>query len=322
MAAHPITSSMRGTANRLLLSCDAEQRRDLHHSLTSESLNRWTYLPHPRPGLLLGQMTKAQRLLVHELLGLILSEACHAQIAMIMAMEDVLNRREGYCRGRHSTDFWFLLFGNPDQDEIVSWRLEGHHVCVQANIDGVELTVDPLFLGCHPALISQGGRVVAEPLAREEQLARELIGSLEPAQRGRVLTTPDAPPDIYTGNRGPLRAHELRSLRTGIPVAEFEPPGRQHLDTLLDLYAGRLVDALADPLRADLADDALKFCWEGGLHRSEPHYYRLTGNRYVIEHENATHQANHIHNVVRRRRPEPGGADVLSQHLAAESADG
>jgi Protein of unknown function (DUF3500) len=322
MAVHPSTASgLRAEARRLLTDCAGQAGEPISFPSDSAMLNRWTYLPGARPGLVMGGMTKAQRLLVHRLLGLVLSEACHAQLATIMALEDLLDRREGHRNGRHSTDFWVLIFGDPDQDETWSWRLEGHHACVQVTVAGDDVSVDPLFLGCHPAVIAAAGRVVTAPLAREEDLARELALAVPPEQRAALITASSAPPDIYSGHDPGLPPDRLDRLRAGIEVAAFDRLDAGKLSTLLDLYSARLSDPLAGELRAALEADGLRFSWEGGIDPGMPHYYRLAGNSYLVEHENAANQANHVHNVMRRC---PSGIDadtLLQQHKMAEAAD-
>jgi hypothetical protein len=302
-----------------LLTESADQRGQLRFAADSDLLTRWTYLPGPRPGLVLGAMTKSQRMLVHQLLELVLSEACHAQLATIMALEDLLDRREGHRSGRHSTDFWVLLFGAPDTDALWSWRLEGHHACVHVTVAGDDVTVGPLFLGCHPAVIAHAGRVVTAPLAHEEALARDVVLSLPPADRARVITADSAPPDLYSGHAAELSRQRLDRLRDGIPIDAFDRRTAGALTALLDLYSARLAEPLAGELRAALTADSLRLSWQGSTEPGREHYYRLAGTSYLIEHENAANQANHVHNVMRRRNAQGDVDDLLVQHRAADA---
>ena len=319
MSGHRRTAAeLRSVASRLLAAC-AGQREQLQFSIDSDLLNRWTYLPGPRPGLVLGAMSKPQRLLVHQLLAQVLSEACHAQLATIMALEDLLDRREGHRKGRHSTDFWVLVFGDPDADVTWSWRLEGHHACVHVTVAGDDVTVDPLFLGCHPAVIAQAGRVVTAPLAHEEGLARDLVLSLPPGDRARVITADSAPSDIYSGNAAELSRQRLDRLREGIPIDAFDRRTAGKLAALLDLYSARLAEPLAGELRGALDADSLRLSWQGSTEPGREHYYRLTGTSYLIEHENSANHANHVHNVMRRRNVGAGTEDLLRQHRAADA---
>jgi hypothetical protein len=311
-------SALRSVASRLLAAC-AGLREQLRFPVDSGLLNRWTYLPGPRPGLVLGAMSKPQRMLVHQLLELVLSEACHAQLATIMALEDLLDRREGHRNGRHSTDFWVLMFGDPDADATWSWRLEGHHACVHVTVAGDDVAVDPLFLGCHPAVIAQAGRVVTAPLAHEEGLARDLVLSLPPADRARVITADSAPQDIYSGTAAELSRQRLDRLREGIPIDALDRRTAGKLAVLLDLYSARLAEPLAGELRAVLDADSPRLCWQGSTEPGRQHYYRLTGTSFLIEHENSANHANHVHNVMRRQNAEADPEDLLRQHRAADA---
>jgi hypothetical protein len=263
-------------------------------------------------------MDKSQRLLVHRVLSLVLSETCHAQVATIMAIEDVLDRIEGHRRGRHSTDFWFLIFGGPDAGEIWSLRLEGHHLCVHVTVSSPRVEVGPLFLGCHPAVLKHGQRIVTAPLLHEELLAREILAGLPPEQFASVCTAPDAPPDIYTGNSRYLP--NSLSPNEGAPVSQLSPGARRSARQLVELYAGRLSGNLGSDLLERLVSDDLRFAWEGATVPGKAHYYRLTSPHFVIEHDNATNDANHVHNILRDRRTDFGG-DLLPTHRSREATE-
>jgi hypothetical protein len=311
-----LADDLLAVARSLLRSGTPEQQRRMAHPLDGPVLRNWTYLPNARPGLLLGDMDKSQRLLVHRLLSLVLSESCHAQLVTIMALEDVLDRREGHRRGRHSTDYWFLIFGTPDVDETWSFRLEGHHLCVHVTVSGDRVAVGPLFLGLNPAVLRQGERIITAPLLHEELLAREILAGLPPDQLAGVRAAPDAPPDIYTGDSGVLPAEF--SPASGVPVAQLSRDAQRSARELVEFYAGRLSGVLGADLLDRLVAEDLRFAWEGGTAPGEAHYYRLTGTHFVIEHDNAADNANHIHNVLRDRRTD-FGADILAEHRRTEA---
>jgi hypothetical protein len=105
-------------------------------------------------------------------------------------------------------------------------------------------------------------------------------------------------------------------------VTAFEGLAASKLSALLDLYSTRLNDTLAEDLRATLDADQLRFSWEGSITAGFPHYYRLAGNSYLLEHENAAHQANHVHNVMRRCAAGVDAGSLLRQHRAADRLAG
>jgi hypothetical protein len=305
-------------ARSLLRSSTPAQRQRLAHALTGPALLDWTYVPGDRAGLLMGDMDKSQRQLVHMILGQVLSEPCHAQVAVIMAMEDVLDRREGHGRDRHATDFWVLVFGEPDADGTWSVRLEGHHVCVHVTVSSEQVVVVPLFLGCNPAVIRQGERIVTAPLWHEEALAREVLAAVSPTELTRVRLAGEAPGDIYTRDRGEVPASFPPAA--GVPVAQLDRDARRSARGLLGLYAGRLAGPIGSDLLDRLMADDLRFAWEGATEPGQGHYYRLAGTRFVIEYDNTQNGANHIHSVLRDREADFGG-DLLARHTSAETGE-
>jgi Protein of unknown function (DUF3500) len=62
----------------------------------------------------------------------------------------------------------------------------------------------------------------------------------------------------------------------------------------------------------------LRFSWEGSLDPGLPHYYRLAGHSYLMEHENAADQANHVHSVMRHCPGEVDADNLLQRHRVAE----
>jgi hypothetical protein len=313
-----LAAELRTTVGELVRSCSREQRRMASHSLTGDVLRRWTYLPHNRPGLLLGDMRTSQRLLVHRALASVLSVSCHSQLATIMATEDVLDRVEGHRRGRHSTNFWFLAFGEPLADHTWAWRLEGHHLCVHVTVNDDRVAVSPLFLGCNPAVVRVGGRIITAPLWHEEDLARRLLAEVPPDRLPDVIASLSAPPDIYSGNRGSMTEYAVPPGRTGVRVADLPADTRRVAHDLLEFYAQRLNTHLASEMLDDLLGDDLGFSWEGSTERGQGHFYQLVGRQFVIEHDNTANNANHVHNVVRNRMTDFGG-DVLAAHLEREA---
>jgi len=111
----------------------------------------------------------------------------------------VLDRREGWRRGRHSNDYWVCVFGQPAGDAPWSWRFEGHHLSVTMTVAGEQVSPAPVFFGANPACVSYAGRPVSRPLAPEEDLARVLLDAMTPAERVLAVVAGQAPGDIRSG---------------------------------------------------------------------------------------------------------------------------
>ncbi len=286
-----------------------DQRRALALSWDSPQRVRWQYTPGTRPGLALADMDQVQRDAALALLRTGLSERGFASAWAVMALESVLHdlersrRRRGYER-RHPLHYWFAVFGDPEGSRPWGWRVGGHHVCVHATVVGSSSVVLPLFLGANPAVAPDGSRALPE----EEDLARELVVSLDEAQRARAVLSGEPPSDILTGNA--TRA-DLSAVPSGIAYAELDTGQQARLAALLDWYAGR-----SDPAALVVPEEAT-FAWLGGTDPGEPHYYALRAGSLLVELDNTQDGANHVHTVVRDVRRD-WGEDLLAAHYADE----
>jgi hypothetical protein len=263
---------------------------------------QWTYLPGTRPGLPLTAMTPEQQKLALQLLASALSIEGYATATTIMALEDVLDQIEGGHRHRHRGDYWVCFFG-PRTAEVTGWRFEGHHLSVNLTFVGAELAQTPLFFGANPARLG-----AVQPLAPEEDLGRRLAGLVG-------VVSDDAPDDILSKD-APTLDGTLRP--EGVALASLEGEAALVAEQLLAVYLGRVPEARR-PARADLGD--LHFAWAGSLEPGEGHYYRLQGERFLVEYDNTQNGANHIHTVVRDAANDFGD-DALRRHRAEDHRSG
>jgi hypothetical protein len=94
------------------------------------------------------------------------------------------------------------VFGEPGGAAPWGWRFGGHHVSLNnLVVDGAVVATTPCFLGADPATSPLLGGAVLRPLARVEDLARELVRSLRPELAARAVVLPRAPSDLVTANR-------------------------------------------------------------------------------------------------------------------------
>jgi hypothetical protein len=77
----------------------------------------------------------------------------------IVALEEVLDARERWQRGRHSGDYWVSVYGDPEDGRPWSWRFEGHHLSVTMTVAGQEVSPAPVFFGANRV---QGGDLLIE----------------------------------------------------------------------------------------------------------------------------------------------------------------
>jgi hypothetical protein len=316
MPADSLPGEMRSAASALLTALTGEQHRLAARSFADDAARRWLeYRPRPRPGACLADMSGAARKAAHRLLSTALSDHAYAQAMVIVALEEVLDRREGWRQGRHSADYWVTVFGDPVGDEPWSWRFEGHHVSVTMTVAGEEISPAPVFFGANPACVSYAGRPVSRPLAPEEDLARALLDAMGAAGRAGAVVADQAPGDIRTGTR-PAAAAGIEPL--GIAAGRLGPGPRALLDQLVALYLDRLPAGLAAREAVRVTAGELHFAWEGPMTPGERHYYRVQGDDLLIEYD-TTDGGNHAHTVLRRPRSD-FGADVLAAHRREEQA--
>jgi hypothetical protein len=290
----------------LIEGVDDDARRRLCLPFADEEQRRtWFYWPGPRAGVALGALDPNGRALVHRL---VTSVPAYAKVVTIIGLEDVLAEIEGdRARSvRNPEHYCTSIFGDPSGAEPWGFRFEGHHVSVHTTVADGELAPTPLFLGSNPAEVTHDGRVVVRPLAEEEDVARALLTSLPAAQRRRATIDDTAPDDIVTRNAPRVED----DLEGGLAVRDLRADARTLAEELVAIYRGRTT------VRAvDVDMDQLFFAWAGSGERGAPHYYRLSGPRFLAEYDNTQDGANHAHAVWRDSEGDFGD-DLLRAHRA------
>lgn len=204
-------------ARAWLESLDPIQRADAQLPWPAEEeRHRWYYTPTDHGGLPLTHQRPAQQGLAMQLLRTGTSRAGYVTTTTIMGLENVLDELEGWTvdwgreRGRDPQLYWMRIFGEPGGSEPWSWRFGGHHVSIQhVVVDGEVRGSTPFFLGADPAESPLLGPHPLRPLAGAEDLARDLVRSLDETATARALLTSVAPVDIVGGNRPHLSDGDL-----------------------------------------------------------------------------------------------------------------
>lgn len=318
-----LSADMAEAARRLLSALTPAQRTRAVFPVAADERLRWHYVPQPRPGIAFKELTDTQRALAFGLLGTALGRRGFVKASSIMALEEVLRRRET-STVRDPGAYFLSVFGEPSTSSTWGFRIEGHHLSLNLTlVDGVRPVEGPAFFGAAPSRVDSGvladahtpGRV----LGHEEDLGFRLRASLHDAQRKAAVYQAAAPADILTGP-----GTRLTPL-PGLPAARMTPAQRQLLDALLDEVTGNLPPELAERERARVAASApadLVFTWAGGVAAGQPHYYRVAGPSFLYELDNTQAGANHVHTVWHVRDPADGdfGVDLLRQHYAEAHA--
>ncbi len=169
---------------------------------------RWFYTPTDHGGLTVHQQRPAQQRAAMRLVATGLSAPAYVTVATVMGLENVLDHVEGFVtrfdreRGRDPGLYYLRVFGDPGGSAPWGWRFGGHHVSLNnLVVDGEVVATTPCFLGADPATSPLLGGAVNRPLARVEDLARDLVRSLDPDLAARAVLLPRAPSDFVTANR-------------------------------------------------------------------------------------------------------------------------
>ena len=308
-------SSMARAAEQFLATLDASQRAKAQLTFDSDERFNWHFVPRPRAGLPLKQMTPPQRAAALALLRAGLSENGYDKAETIRALETILAEIEQDPVRRDPELYYLTVFGQPSRDGTWGWRYEGHHISQNWTVvRGTSIASSPQMFGSNPAEVRSGPRKGTRALAAEEDLARALLGTLTEAQRRQAVISADAPDDILTGDS---RQAAIQA-DTGIAAAELTREQTGMLVALIDEYASAQPRALAqarlEKIRA-AGLEQVKFAWMGGTARGERHYYRVQGPTFLIEYDNTQNDANHIHAVWRDFKGD-FGQDLLAAHYA------
>ena len=315
------------TAERMAIACanfletlTPDLRRKAEFPLEDNERRRWHYFPRElfdRKGVLLKEMNEKQREAAFELIACGLSQKGYQKARAIIDLEPTLGELErsmgmGRCE-RDTQLYQFSVFGDPTNNSPWAWRVEGHHVSLNFTVVNRELIApNPFFFGANPAEVPHGPKTGLRILSSEEDLARELLGSLNGDQKRKTIINATAPADIITEATPKVEF----GTAEGMAAESMTTMQRESLMNLVRAYIDRLPDELAkveDRKLRDASMNDIHFAWAGAEERGKPHYYRLHGPFFFVEYDNTQNNANHIHTVWRHLEDD-FGLDLLRLH--------
>ena len=317
------SARMTAAALAFLSTLEPAQRAEATFEFGTDERFRWHYTPIPRRGLSRVDMGPAETAAADELLAASLTSVAARKARQIMDLETVLaevERSTGVIRHDRTPDLYFFsVFGEPDGQEPWGWRAEGHHLSMHFTVAGGEVVSStPAFLGAHPAEVEHGPKKGLRVLGDEEDLARDLMASLDTAQTRSAVISPIAPADIVT--RADRRVDIGEPV--GLPASEMSVEQRQRLASLVGLYLERTAPEVGRSAMRGLEGEALgnvHFAWAGPTARRQGHYYRIHGPSFFAEYDNTQDGANHVHSVWRVVAGD-WGEDSLQEHYRRDHA--
>ncbi len=307
-------------ARNFLASLTPEQTAKAVMPFDAEERFNWHYIPRPRQGLPLKEMTPTQQHLAHALLSSCLSQSGYQKATTIMSLEEVLKLLEHDSGERRDPEkYYFSIFGEPKDTGAWGFRVEGHHLSLNFAIADGRIASSPTFLGANPAEVREGPRKGLRVLHAEEDLARALMTALTPEQRTQATVSKTAYKDILTEA---TRKAALKGQPSGLPVVKMNAAQRRLLMDLLGEYVHNVPDDVAERRLSQItaAGNDLYFAWAGEVEKGGPHYYRVQAPAFLIEYDDTQNDANHIHSVWRDFEGD-FGVDLLQQHYQQAAHD-
>jgi hypothetical protein len=311
-------ATMAEAAKAYLASLTPELRARAVIPFNDEERQNWHFIPlDNRKGVALREMTPAQKHLADALLSAGLSQQGIIKAHTIMSLEEVLRIQEkGKGPERDPEKYFVSIFGEPSETGTWGYRWEGHHVAMNFTVVNGRIASSPNFFGANPAEVKEGPRAGLRALRREEDLARELVKSLDDSQRAVAVVNTTALRDIITMDQ---RKAALNGQPNGLPFAKLSAKQKETLTALVAEYANNFPPPIAE-FRLDQlkkTQNNLFFAWTGGLEKGEGHYYRVQTPAFLIEYDSTQNGNNHIHSVWRDFNGD-FGLDLLAQHYQAD----
>lgn len=318
---HPLAATeMAEACTRFVDSLTPQQKaKTIFHYNDAERIF-WYYPPTNRHGLPLRDMDASQRELAYALMATGLTQRSYQQARQIIDHESLLGELEKEAGMRTFVRdpelYYWTVFGEPRTGEPWGWRVEGHHISLHFHVWGDRvISTTPFFFGANPAEVRKGPKKGLRILADREDLAYELIESLDSSQRARAIIMEKAPYDILSYNSSKV----VFPKEEGLPASKMNGTQREMFLALIAEYVNQVRDDVAQQKLAAIRENGLDnfhFAWAGPVERgsAKEHYYRIHGGNFVVEFDNRQNGANHIHSVLRDVEND-FGVDVLREHL-------
>lgn len=289
---------MAESARRFLGSLDDAQRAKATFAFDDAERLNWHWIPRPRKGLPLKELTSYQRALAFALLNTGLSDKGYVTAATTMSYEEIIRLEENGTGPVRDPELYYIsVFGKPGSD-LWGWRWEGHHLSLNYTLKGSKVvSATPFMFGANPATVAAGPNKGLRNLADIQDPIYALLASLDSDQKKAAILS-DVAPKIPAS---PAAAKPLASGSDGIDVQKLNGDQKKLLISALEAY----VQLFPDEVSADLVEKLKaghgegRFAWFGPTDPSKPHAFRLQGPTVFIDFNDEQNNANHIHTFYR-----------------------
>lgn len=295
---HPTDVPISAQVEVFLSNLSAQIREKTAFALDSKERYRFRWTPAAREGVRLDELTTEQNHQLRDILRTVLSEDGAIKVDAIIATEAALGVIEGAPSRRDPNKYHTTVFGTPGPSK---WglRFEGHHLSVNLSFEGEQLiSATPLFLGANPETIPNGPDQGLRALRREVDLAWTLYSSLGPEQQKTARGGEEWFAGFLT-TAGERRANLGKPA--GIMASTLEDAQQATLRELIAAYVETVGSVFSTPyLKEAFAQEwpHLRFSWHGAEAPGNTYYYRIAGERLLIEHDGRS-GGTHIHAIWR-----------------------
>lgn len=328
---------IRKASTAFIQSLSPLQKRAALVSFDDTARVHWNNLPvglRARAGISIGDMTEAQRKLLHRILSVSLSSQGYLKATGIMHLDNLLNMfvdTAYYRKDINDTlrqflfdlkwthrNYYLAFFGTPAAKNW-GYKVEGHHLSVNYTFTDNKLSITPWFIGTDPAEMSITQYAGWRVLGQEEDLGLALIHMLTPAQQKKATMNQEVPGDIITGAETGKRLIDYWGIK-GSELTNEQKAAMQYIirEYVFNMEYEKASEEYAKIVKAGI--DNIYFGWIGPYDEYKPHYFVLNGPTFLIEFDNAggpRGSANHIHTIWREKGNE-FGEDVLKKHYRQE----
>lgn len=304
------SSKTEKVANRFIGSLSDSQKEKAIVNFEDQSRTKWHFFPstmYSREGIPLKELDDDQKDLLQKLLKTYLNTNGYKKTNEAIEAEGILNDLENNSAMRDTGLYYVTFYGIPNKEKPWGWGFEGHHLSLNFTIDGTDISYVPMFHGASPAIYKD-----KRFLKNEEDIALELVNSLDKNQRVKAIISDKALDDIVSGNKTEI----IPQKTEGLSASEMNDAQRNILFRLIRQYIASMPESLANArmksIEAEEIED-IHFSWAGKTELKAPHYYKVQGKSFLIELDNTQNNANHIHSVWRNFDGD-FGRDLIKEH--------
>lgn len=298
-----------------LKSLEENQRSKAMMDFNNLGRERWHYLPTDswyRAGINFKELNQDQKILAHDMLKSYLSKSGYEKVISIIDLENVLAEIENNPVKRDSELYFIAVYGDPEHDATWSWHFEGHHISLHFSVVDGAVAFTPRFLGANPAIVKSGSKKGLKTLYEEQSLGLQLINALSKDQKEKAIIQETAYIDVATMNAmevGPF-------VEKGIAMMKLDGTQRVVLMSIIKEYLSSIPEEIAEERMKKIEKEEsehIYFAWTGATELGKAHYYRIQGETFLLEFDNAQNGANHIHTVWREFDGD-FGRDLIREH--------